>query len=190
VANRQFKWRKWNNIIHRDVGYVCVALTIIYAVSGIAVNHVRDWNPNFKVVSFESNIGPVISAEPAAPDALRDILARVGEAGVVRSTFRSDPDSLQIFMDDGAVIYIELSSGGVLTESVTSRTFLREANFLHITHATRLWTYAADAYAAALLLLAITGLFVVKGKKGITGRGAWLTGAGVLIPVIFLLLYW
>ncbi|UCD25381.1 MAG: PepSY-associated TM helix domain-containing protein, partial [Gemmatimonadota bacterium] len=109
---------------------------------------------------------------------------------VVRSTFRSDPDSLQVFMDDGTVIYVELSSGGVLTESVKSRTFLREANFLHLNHARELWTYAADAYAAALLLLAITGLFVIKGKKGITGRGAWLTGAGVIIPVIFLLLYW
>jgi len=44
----------------------------------------------------------------------------------------------------------------------------------------------ADIYAAVLLILAVTGLFVLKGKKGITGRGAWLTGLGVLIPVIFI----
>ena len=190
VATRKFKWRKWNNIIHRDVGYVCVALTVIYAVSGIAVNHVRDWNPNFKVTSLESNIGPIVTADPSSAGALRDILARVGETGIVSSTFRSDPDSLQVFMDDGTVIYVELSSGGVVVESAQSRTLLREANFLHLNHARKLWTYAADIYAAALLLLAITGLFVIKGKKGITGRGAWFTGAGVLIPVIFLLLYW
>ena len=190
MATGKIKWRKWNNIIHRDVGYVCVALTVIYAVSGVAVNHVRDWNPNFKVVSLESGIGPVVTTDPATPDALRDILGRVGEAGLVRSTFRSDPDSLQVFMDDGTVIYVELSSGGVMRESVQSRTLLREANFLHLNHARELWTYAADIYAAALLLLAITGLFVIKGRKGITGRGAWLTSAGVLIPVIFLLLYW
>ena len=40
-----------------------------------------------------------------------------------------------------------------------------------------------------LLVLAITGLFVLKGKNGITGRGAWLTGIGILIPLVFLLLY-
>lgn len=45
---------------------------------------------------------------------------------------------------------------------------------------------AADIYAVVLLILAVTGLFVLKGKKGITGRGAWLTGAGILVPVIFL----
>jgi hypothetical protein len=190
VATGRVKWRKWNNIIHRDVGYLCVALTVIYAVSGIAVNHIGDWNPNFKVIALESNIGPVVTADPDSPEALRDILARIGEAGVVRTTFRSDPDSLQVFMDDGSVVYVELSSGGVLLESVQSRIFLREANFLHLNHARKLWTYAADIYAAALLLLAITGLFVIKGKKGITGRGAWLTGAGILIPVVFLLLYW
>ena len=189
MATGRVKWRRWNNIIHRDVGYLCVALTVIYAVSGIAVNHVRDWNPNYKVTVIESNIGPVVTADPGSPEALRDILARIGEAGVVSSTFRSDPDSLQVFMDDGSIIYVELSSG-VMLESVQSRFFLREANFLHLNHARKLWTYAADVYAVALLLLAITGLFVIKGKKGITGRGAWLTGAGVLIPVVFLLLYW
>lgn len=45
------KWRRWNNIIHRDLGYLCAGLTIVYVVSGIAVNQVRDWNPNFKIES-------------------------------------------------------------------------------------------------------------------------------------------
>ena len=66
--------------------------------------------------------------------------------------------------------------------------FLREANFLRSNHARRLWTLAADIYAVTLIL-DVTGLFVLKGKKGITGRGAWLTGAGILVPVIFLSLY-
>jgi hypothetical protein len=47
----------------------------------------------------------------------------------------------------------------------------------------------ADLFAIVLGLLAITGLFVLKGKKGITGRGAWLTIAGIAIPVLFLILY-
>ena len=34
---RPFKWRRWNNVLHRDLGYLCVALTIVYAISGIAV---------------------------------------------------------------------------------------------------------------------------------------------------------
>jgi hypothetical protein len=30
---------------------------------------------------------------------------------------------------------------------------------------------------------------MIRGKKGITGRGAWLTAAGIIIPLIFLLVY-
>ena len=189
MADRRFKWRKWNNIVHRDLGYLCVGLTVVYAVSGVAVNHIRDWNPNFKVAGIESNIGPVAAANPASASVIEDILARIGETSSLRSTFRPHPDSLQLFMENGTIIYVELSSGAVLSESVRSRAFLREANFLHLNHARRLWTLAADIYAVALLILAVTGLFVLKGKKGVTGRGAWLTGAGILVPVIFLLLY-
>ncbi len=189
MSQRRFKWRKWNNIIHRDLGYLCVGLTVMYAISGIAVNHVADWNPNFSVTAIELNVGPVQGLDPASPSVIEDMLSRLGEEGEVRATFRSHPDSLQIFMTDGTTLYVELSTGQVLRQSVTSRTLLREANFLHLNHAKKLWTYMADVYAGALGLLAITGLFVLKGRKGITGRGAWLTGAGILVPVAFLLLY-
>jgi len=47
----------------------------------------------------------------------------------------------------------------------------------------------ADVYAVMLFVLAITGLFVIKGKKGIAGRGAWMTIIGIAIPVLFLIIY-
>ena len=47
----------------------------------------------------------------------------------------------------------------------------------------------ADLFALALIFLAISGLFMIKGKNSITGRGKWLTAGGVLIPLVFLLLY-
>jgi hypothetical protein len=39
------------------------------------------------------------------------------------------------------------------------------------------------------MALAITGLFLVRGKKGITGRGAWLTALGIIIPLVYLIIY-
>jgi hypothetical protein len=182
------QWRKWNIIIHRDVGYLCAGLTIVYAVSGVAVNHVRDWNPNYKISRVESNIGPVLSDDPRSPEVVRDILHRVGEGGDYRDSFRPDSATLEIFLDGGTVT-VDLTTGHLVLETVRNRTLLREANFLHLNHARRLWTYMADLYAVALAVVAITGLFVLKGKKGITGRGAWLTGVGVVIPIAFLLAY-
>ena len=49
--------RKWLRILHRDLGYLVAGLTIVYAISGIAVNHVQDWNPNISVERSVENIG-------------------------------------------------------------------------------------------------------------------------------------
>ena len=47
------RWRAWLRAIHRDVGYLVVGLTLIYALSGLAINHIQDWDPNF--VTYEKS---------------------------------------------------------------------------------------------------------------------------------------
>ena len=66
---------------------------------------------------------------------------------------------------------------------------LFEFNQLHLNTPKRLWTVVADAYAVALVVLALTGMFVLKGRTGITGRGAWLTAIGVLLPGLYWVYY-
>ena len=184
----QIKWRKWNRLIHRDLGYLCAGLTVIYAISGVAVNHIRDWNPNFKVTQTQGSVGPVTAADPRSPQVVEGILQDLGQSAGYRDTYRPDEATLEIFLEEGTVT-VDLPTGDAVVEVVRDRTGFKEANFLHLNHARELWTYMADLYAVCLLLLAVTGLFVIKGKKGITGRGAWLTGVGVVIPVFFLWLY-
>ena len=48
-------WRRWSIVLHRDVGYLAVAMTLAYAISGIAVNHVADWNPRYSLQSPDSS---------------------------------------------------------------------------------------------------------------------------------------
>ena len=51
-------WRKWSRILHRDIGYFFIGTSIIYGISGIALNHLSDWNPNYSVTlkSFTTNL--------------------------------------------------------------------------------------------------------------------------------------
>jgi hypothetical protein len=63
---------------------------------------------------------------------------------------------------------------------------LRDANFLHLNHPKGWWTWVADPYAVLLFLLALTGMFVLKGRQGLGGRGKWLVGLGLLAPLGFL----
>jgi hypothetical protein len=72
----------------------------------------------------------------------------------------------------------------VIVDGIRPRPVLYEMNQLHLNTPKGAWTWIADLYAVALLFVAATGLFVLKGRTGITGRGAWLTAIGVAIPVV------
>jgi hypothetical protein len=182
------KWRKWNNIIHRDLGYLCFGLTIIYVISGVAVNHIHDWNPTYAIERVTSSVD-LNSVDPSDNNALAlTVLSQLDERAPLKNIFRADANTLKIFVNNNNIT-VDLPSGSVFQEKSQKRTLLFQVNFLHLNHAKKLWTWFADLYAVALGLLAITGLFILKGKKGITGRGAWLTGIGFLIPIFFLWLY-
>ena len=180
--------RKWNNLIHRDVGYLCVGLTLVYAISGVAVNHRADWNPNYKILRDVIQLENVGAFQPGSPEFIQGILDQLNHTGPVRGTFRRTPELVDIFLEE-STLSVNLTSGEAVFEEIADRPILRETNFLHLNEPKKLWTLLADVYAVALAFLAITGMFVLKGKKGIKGRGAWLTAIGIAIPILFLLLY-
>jgi len=184
-----FNWRKWNAAVHRDLGYLCFGLTIIYAVSGIAVNHIQGWNPSYTFERERTNIGPFKVKDDVSDQDVIQILARLGEKRPHRSFFQKGPAEVDIFFREGNATAVNLRTGDVVQEMAKPRPLLYPMNFLHLNHPKKTWTWMADVYAVSLAVLAITGLFILKGKKGIRGRGAWLTAAGILIPLLFLFLY-
>ncbi len=178
-------WRKLNNALHRDVGYLIVGLTIVYAVSGLAVNHRADWNPSYRVGKRALEIAPIAATE-------RDEIVRQARSalslGEPRAVFRPDPQTLQLFYERESYS-VDLPTGAVIVDGVRKRPVLWEMNQLHLNTPKGAWTWIADLYALALLFVSVSGLFVLKGKTGITGRGAWLTGAGIGIAVASWLLF-
>lgn len=181
-------WRRWNNIIHRDLGYLCFGMTIIYAISGVAVNHISDWNPNYSIERVTAVIDTAPLEKMATERQVEEVLAQLGETGELKNSHKLNEQTLLIFVVNNNIT-ANLATGEVIQEKSKPRKVLYEMNFLHINHAKKLWTWMADLYAVGLAVLAVTGLFVLRGKRGITGRGAWLTAIGILIPVFFLWLY-
>lgn len=182
----KFSWRRWNNILHRDIGYLIVALTIAYGVSGIAVNHAADWNPSYTKAKRTMSIAPV--ERESREEIIADAVSKIGREDEPQNAFRPDPETLQLFYPD-ETYSIDLPTGTVLVEQTMTRPVLFEVNQLHLNSPKGIWTYIADLYALTLIIVAATGLFVLKGRHGITGRGAWLTGIGVLIPCAYWIYY-
>ncbi len=174
-------WRRWNAAIHRDLGYLVVGMTLVYAVSGLAVNHMADWNPNYHKVLKTHTMEPLPRDLPEA-ELARLALQRLKAKETLRSAFQPDEDTLQIFVQ-GGTYSVDLPSGKVLFEGLRPRPVLEAMNRLHLNAPKRLWTYLADLYALALIVVSLTGLFILRGRQGLAGRGAWLTGLGALVPL-------
>ena len=182
-ARRAKPWRRWNAATHRDVGYLTVALTLAYAISGLAVNHIASWNPNYSKVKEVRQIQP-LSRTDSTEVLVRSAQAQLKPEGKFKSAFQPDDDTLQLYYDR-TTYAVDLPTGKVLVEAVRPRPVLYAMNQLHLNAPKRLWTLIADLYAVALIVLAGTGLFIIKGPKGFFGRGLWLTGAGAAVPVLY-----
>ena len=179
------KLRKLVIATHRDVGYFFAGLTVIYAISGIAVNHIEDWNPNYVIRTEELSVGEL----PAGGGVLAAaaVLERMGITEEPESVVRMAPDQLKIFLDQ-RTLTVGLPSGAVKDEHARRRYAFFEVNYLHLNHGKGFWTWFADIYAVGLVVLACTGIFIITGKKGLGGRGRWLLIAGLVIPLVYLVL--
>ncbi len=183
LATLRRRWRGWLRAMHRDLGYLAVGLTVIYALSGLAINHIGQdgWDPNFHSYERERTIPP-IAADVPDEVALAQAEAALG-VGAPRSWYRAG-DELRLEYDYRQFVVIG-DSGKVIEQGRKPRFFLRVANWLHYNRGKKAWTYVADTYALLLLYLAGSGLFMIKGKKGLRWRGAALAAAGISVPIIY-----
>ena len=177
-------WRPWIRAIHRDAGYVVVGLTFIYALSGIAVNHITDWSdgdPSFHAFTETHQLGPMTGTDEEIAARVRATLHITQEP---REVYRRDADEIDVTFDKRS-LHVNARTGEVVDEGQKPRFFLRVANWLHLNRGKRAWTYMADGYAAVLLFLSLSGMFMIPGKKGFFFRGAVLVAIGIAVPVAY-----
>jgi hypothetical protein len=170
--------------LHRELGYFAVGLTLVYAISGIAVNHAHHWDANYDRERTTWRIEP---PGLGPTDEIRDVvLARLAPDRPVKSTWRAAEDRLQVFVEDGTYT-VDLATGDVWRERIRKRPLFYEVNFMHLNNGKAPWTGIADAYGALLIVLAVTGIFLVKGRKGLAGRGGVLLALGIALPVAYMI---
>ena len=180
------KLRRLNIATHRDIGYFFSSLIIIYCISGIALNHVNDWNPDFIIQKKTIEIAEKYSSKELTPAVINSFGKLVGED---KFKVYDTPTSnrVKVYYENASLL-IDFSDGTGIYEKVSRRPVFFQSNVLH-RNSLKGWKWASDAFATMLILISVTGLFVLKGKKGLTGRGKWLIAAGALPPLIALLLY-
>lgn len=182
---RKLNFRPWLRAFHRDVGYFAVGLTIVYATSGLAVNHLKDWDPNFKQVNRTHQVPLPLPSDDGAAASMA--LKSLGVREEPREVYRASKAQLDLVFDK-RTFHVDTESGVVHEEGQAARPLLRIANWLHLNRGKKAWLIVADSYAVFLLFLALSGLLMIPGKKGLFGRGAIVALLGAAVPIVYVLL--
>lgn len=180
-------FRKWNRILHRDIGYFFFGMTIIYCISGIALNHKKDWHPSYVIKYQDISITEDISKSTVTDEWVMTLLKKYNEEDHYKKYFFPDANTLKIFIDDGS-ISINMKNNNGYIEKITKRPFFFEVNFLHYNPG-KWWLWFSDIFCVGLIIIAISGLFVIaKSKNSLSRRGVWFVIAGLILPLLALII--
>ena len=185
-ANNKFSWFKLNRTLHRDIGYFCIGMTLIFSISGIAVNHIDDWNPNYKVTQTTVLLDGI--ADKINSTSLDDyLIEKLAISLPTRTRFWESPNRYKLFLTNETNISVDFKSQLVTVESISSRPFFKLVNQMHLNELSKKWTYFSDFFAAMLIFLSMSALFMIKGKHAVTGKRGLIVLAGFICPLLFII---
>ncbi|NYT37807.1 hypothetical protein ERD78_13075 [Allopusillimonas soli] len=202
-STRRAYWLKTLHRWHWISSALCLIGMIIFAATGITLNHAASIESAPQVQSLVAQLpdamldqiqsdGGAAPRKAPLPATLRAWLKHElsVEAGSRDAEWSEDEIYLSLPRPGGdAWLAVDLASGEVEYE-LTTRGWVSYLNDLHKGRNTGVvWRWFIDIFAAACLVFSLTGLFLLKMHAG--GRFAtWpVVGLGVLIPALLALLF-
>lgn len=178
---------KTNRVVHRDFGYFFVFITLVYAISGIALNHFNDWNSDYYVAKKKVNLNLPTDQKLINNKLVLSELKKIEEDRDFLMADFPSKTKVKIYFKSGELIYDLEKQEGEL-ERVQKRYVFFIMNYMH-RNPGGFWVWFSDIFAAALIIISISGLFILRGKKGFLGRGKWIVSAGIIITIAFIMFY-
>lgn len=175
-----------NTNLHRDVGYFLSGLILVYCLSGIALNHVNDWNPDFVIYKQTITLAQSYTAADLTAERLAEFTALVGEAPPKVHDFPT-PNHVKLYYDNASLL-VDLTAQTGIYERVQRRPVFYQVNALH-RNSLKGWKWASDLFGGLLIFLTLSGWFILRGNNGLGGRGKWLILAGMAPPIIAIILF-
>lgn len=171
--------------LHRDLAYFYLGLIIAFSFSGIILNHRENWYPmdyTYEMVEIEKSI-----EDPASVDA--ELLQSWAQDWAKEyDGHRLRGENLRVYFKDNAILDLNLETGKGQLEEKRKVPLLGHTMFLHKS-TNQFWIWYSDIFGIAMLIIAVTGVLIPMGKKGFKSRGWKLALLGMIVPLLFLILF-
>ncbi|WP_171593632.1 PepSY-associated TM helix domain-containing protein [Marinifilum caeruleilacunae] len=164
--------------LHRDLGYLFIGLTLIYALSGILLILKKDeQNPSYREIVLEKNTKANLT-----PDELKTYWENgFGDAPKLNRIIPAG-EVYNLYVKGGLGEY-HPHNGKLKVTTYKKIPVYKFVNDIHYNSGQR-FSSIGIVYAIVLIFFAISGAIMVKGKKGFKKRGVWLMIIGFIIPVL------
>ncbi len=178
------KFRRTMRVLHRDIGYMAIGLTIVFSISGITLSHNHDWNSNYSVEHSHHKLS--LLENLTDEQIVQQSIQQLKITSTFRTLFWGRPGEVKLFFTDDLTVNISIPKQTADIEKIENRFLLHRFNQLHLGQVKAYWVVISDVFAGVLIFLSISALFIVKGKKGVWGRGGIFTLIGILIPLVYM----
>lgn len=147
--------------VHRDLGYLYVGVLISFAFSGIFLNHRDSWDPKqytfaetrFVIDARLMNVSQATVAEIAQKLGFIDKLKRYAlNDSIVKVSYEFHDVTVDLPRRQGIVVEYRT------TPVLGHLTRLHKSNSLW-------WIFYSDAFGASVLIISVTGLFMLAVSK-------------------------
>lgn len=181
--------RKWARIFHRDLSYLFTGVLLVYLISGLTLNHRSTKDPNYKITVERYNEPALMTSQDnISKDLVIDkLLAPKGISDKYTRHIYKD-GKVTIYLKGGSTMSVDTSSGDVVYTKKKLKWLTSKLNKLHY-NPSKAWTIFSDIFVVSLIVIILTGLIMVKGKKGLLGRGGIELIIGILIPILFMFVF-
>ncbi len=181
------KISKWIRHIHRDLGFLFAGMVIIYALSGLFMNHRRQVSPKYTITVKFDSLTYKFSHPEATSEEVVDFLRKYNEEKNYTKHYYPKNHVMKVFLKGGSNILVDTRYRRVKYEKLSRRPIISTLARLHY-NTEQWWVFFSDFFAISLLIITITGLFLVKGRHGLKGYGGIELLIGLILPFLFLLL--
>ncbi|MDU1904364.1 MAG: PepSY-associated TM helix domain-containing protein [Dysgonomonas sp.] len=187
TVSKSAKFRRYCRKIHSHLSYLFVGVILVYAISGLTMNHLKDFNPQYMIsVSDYKAKGKYPRKQNFTKSDVLKLLEEVDEQDNYTKHYYPNKSTMKVFLKNGSSFSMNIETGEVKYEALKKRPFFSQLSFLHY-NPSGWWTVFSDIFAVCLIIICVSGLFINKGRNGLKGVGGIELIAGIMIPILFLI---
>lgn len=194
MGEKASKTRKWCRDIHRELSYIFSGIMLVYAASGFVLNLKTSgtFNPENDVKYRNTVLGSVPQFTQTEGELrlvnFEEVMKECRIRGEISAVYADSDSTVTVYVRGGSSIKYDRGTGTAYIKEKKNHPVLSALNTLHYNRPSW-WGMFSNTFILAFVLIILTGLVMVPGKRGLKGRGGIELLIGIAIPVLFMIFF-